>query len=485
MAPKKAVKGVKKEEANPEPPKASTLPDGEKSHWIGAWSANTSLAALHALTQPETGCSVVRVLPGVLDETPVDAPEPKVVVVGSVNVAGQLASVTAANKAAWEAKRGPRGGAGGANGDGDGEGGADGTGDGDGGDGGAEGEGADGDDGSRGQNRPALVLLDDSILVRGNIVIEGAKPPIEVKPLVAAGAGGAAGGAGGAVAAAGKPVKGKKDDEAARLREAEAQREREEAARVAAEAEAERLSKFAAPSKYPTISFTNIAFCGRLQVRAAHVTFRGCHFIGGPDHQVLVHQYCRVTFDKCTFSGISRSGIYCYPLSEVTVTGCWFTGIAQPRSADEIAVIEQSPKAKREHDAAKQQAQQNTASVAVYGDDAIISISNSVISFVTTGLVLNGKCAGSTVSGNFFENIFSIGIYCDGTAAAIKSNTIEACGYYGIQFVNKCVSKVLFNTVASTVQIGRGAHPMLHTNTLAMKLIDQNDVGTIALEPRY
>jgi hypothetical protein len=450
MAPK--AKAVKKKEEVVEIPKPHLLPDGPKSYFIGGWSKHQSLTAVETFTKADPTLTTVYLLPGVIDETLKGTVTESVVPLGTIKLLGVLPS------AKGEGQK-PSG------------------------EGAADGEGGDGEGGAAaaeeeadGEKKPQQELTlypDQTITVQGRITIEGVMPPVVVAPAPVVEAAETA-------AAPSKAVKGAKGKTAVVKDDAAEIAAREAAAAAAREKALKEQEKGAAPSKWPTIEIQNVFFLGEVSIKKAHVTFINCHFSGTSDENkfqafegnlVAVHQYCKVSFQRCTFSRGLKSGLYAYPKSIVTVNECVFSGQALPRSAEE-------PVAQGAFEAV-------ATSVGIYADDAKLAAKGCIVGSVASGIIFHDKCEDSIVEKTIVRQCSTVGVYCHGTVATIRDSTVGSSGYYGLRFEGRCKGKVLRNNISSPVRIGEGAAPFLHTNALTSKLMDANEKGLVALEPKY
>lgn len=493
MAPKKA--GGKKVDVV-DIPKASTLPDGLRNYFIGGWSTNADLTSISAIsdivkpvneeaeaTAPQVN---ILVLPGALRHED----NAVVVLTHGLNIKGLLPQQQAANKAAYEAKRNPNTQAA----DADDAGNA---------------PPAEGEEGAKPEKPQRKVLLaNDAVQIHGGISFNGIKPPVVVVPVVEQEKKSAA------------PEKGaKKKTDEDKAREAEAQRVREENAIRIAKEEEERLFKFAIPRRWPAVTVSNLSFFGPVSVAGAHVNFINCNFLSidgaaGPlaTNQVEVNQYCKVGFTGCTFAQPSRNALYVFPLADVTVRNCVISGVDQPHSANDVATVQ----ANGGPSAAAVDAARATRvdAVGIHSDSAKLLVDDSLFEALGTGVILRGryalaapvaaapadvaeKSAGGAASPPKVptsmivqrcdvRRIFGTGIFIDKAAGALlQGNTVTLCGYYGAQFRGGGRVQALRNTFDDTVIVHEGATPFLHTNALAVPLVDKNDKGCIFMQPTY
>ena len=493
MAPKKV--GGKKTADIVDLPKASTLPDGQKNYFVGGWSSYpdlTSISTISDLVKPineeaeATAQQInILVLPGAIQH----ADDAVVVLTHGLAIKGLLPQLSAANKAAFEAKRNPKK----DDGNGDAE--------------EAAGNNADGEEGAaKSAVKRKVLFANDAVQIHGGINFNGIKPSVTVAPVIEENKKAAA------------PEKGaKKKSEEEKQREIEAQRLREEAAVRAAKEEEERLSKFAIPRRWPTVTVSNLAFFGPVSVAGVHINFINCHFasLGGASgplatNQVEVNQYCRVSFTACTFAQPARNGLYAFPLADVTARNCIFSGIDQPHSEQDVANLQQNGPSAAAIEGAKAA---RPDAVGVHADGAKLLVEDCLFEALGTGVILRGKYAlaapvaanagggegeksaassstkiptSMTVQRNVVQSIFATGLFVDkASGVLVQSNSVAQCGYYSSQFRGAGRVQVIRNTFGNTVLIHEGSAPFLHSNTLATVLIDKNDKGNVYMEPTY
>lgn len=480
MPPKKpAAKGSKKEEAV-DIPKTSLLPDGKRTYFVGQWSAQQHvgpalsrftkfpsecgdqvvvLSGTHSFAAPQaaansqptepategaaTAPAAVPMVPAASLPTMPAAPADKHVIaleaegftaVRSLSVGGYSAFVAAPAPKAAAADEGADGGE----------------------------EGGAGSDSSAIAKRPKAdqLVTDRTVVVTGDVKLTGWRPaPVVAPPPVAAPTS----------AAAPAPKKGKVQVKA----------EEEVAAAVVVPPPVE--EKGVAPSTWPTVTITAIAFAGTVTLRALHAVFKRCHFSASASRQVNVHQYCKVTFEECTFAFSSTAALYAFPLSVVQVSGCRF-GVDPPAMLTGAA-------GHNAEDALKQRRVVEgwmTTSIAIHADDAQVSISKSYFSNVGFGVVLHDKCAGSQVTRCGFDEIMTTAIVCGAhNAAELRGNTVKRCGYYGLRFLPGSITRALVNTVNPPVKVDKGANPFLHSNVLAVNVISDADPHQPYMSPVY
>jgi hypothetical protein len=492
MAPKKA--GGKKADVV-DLPKASTLPDGQRNFFVGGWSSNadlTSITTISEIVKPATEEAEatapqinIMVLPGALKH----ADSAVVMLTHGLNIKGLLPQQQAANKAAYEAKRNPK-------------------------DQGGDAEdvannAAEAEEGGK-QEKPQrkVLLANDAVQIHGGISFNGIKPPIVVVPVIEQEKKSAV------------PEKGaKKKTDEDRAREAEAQRQREENAIRIAKEEEERLSKFAIPRRWPTVTIANLSFFGPVSVAGAHINFINCNFLtlgggSGPlaTNQVEVNQYCKVSFTGCTFAQPSRNALYVFPLADVTARNCVFSGVDQPHSVKDLAAVQEAggPSAAAVDNARASRPD----AVGVHADSAKVVIDDCLFEALGTGVILRGryalapavaapaagegaeKSAGGapsakiptsmTVQKSEIKGIFGTGIFIDrASGVSVQGNNVVQCEYYGAQLRGAGRVQVIRNSFANTVLVHEGAAPFLHTNNMAVPLLDKNDKGNVYMEPTY
>jgi hypothetical protein len=455
MPAKKAVK-AKKEEVI-EIPKTALLADGKKTFFVGGWSAFATIAALaEATTQRDAG-DAVQLLPGAFTRDAAAAAEP--ILVRSLTVVG----VTAAELEKTTLKA-P---AAAAAGDEDGE------------------EAAEAEEQGEAEDAaPAAAadpVVDQSVVVHGKVALAAYVPPVEIVPEVAAPE----------VAAAKPEPKGKKE----KGKKAPTPAEEE---KVVAPPPVEKVEEpvGAKPSEWPTLTMANVCFRGTLVVKGVHLVLRKCHFLGVEGdavegcsgNQLEVHQYCNVTATDCTFATPVKSSVYCYPCSNFAATGCVFSGAdvfaaqQQAKLAGEGAAPDAALAALVTSSAAASKARNN---VGVYCDNGAVTLAKCKFAELGVGLLLKDHCDGSTVTACSFAGLHSTGAMFDGSKGVFQDCSVKACGYYGLKFANKAAPKIYRNKLSAPVVIERGARPFLHSNTCDVRLVDKNDTGVVALEPKY
>lgn len=437
MAPKKAVKPKKEEVV--EIPRTDQLPNGPCTFFIGGWSAAQSLKELEAVTKAKDAGDRIVVLPGTLSHSEAVAAE-----VRSLTIVGAKPEAPAAAPAAAAAGE-----------DGEEEAGNE---------AGATGE----EQGSAGASEPTV---SDFVTLAGAFSFSAWVPPVEAK------------------APTPPPVEEttKKDAKGAKAGGKDGKKKTvviEEEAPPPPPPEPEVPAVGANPSAWPTLTFKDVAFTGTLTLRGVHFVFSNCHFIGGDDHQIRVHQYCKASFARCTFSGHSRAAIYAYPASIVDATDCTFTGV--DLAAEQAAAAGDEAAAGRAAESLKR-AESSTQSLGVHADDATVALTKCRFRKLSVGVLLHDPCKGSAVKQCTFTDVFNTGCYFDGCACTFQGNTISRCAYYGLQFKGSCgATKVLQNRVESKVRISAGARaPLLHSNTCTLPVEDHNDTGNIYMQPRY
>uniref|UniRef100_A0A7S1LI10 Right handed beta helix domain-containing protein n=1 Tax=Neobodo designis TaxID=312471 RepID=A0A7S1LI10_NEODS len=431
MAPKKSAKAKKEEVV--EIPKTEDIANGIRTHFLGGWSSNQSFAALEDISKEKDNGDRVVVLPGVLDHAEPVSCEVRALTVVGARPPAQANAAPAAN----------------ADAEGEGE---------------AEAE-AEGEAAAAAPSEPAV---DEYVTVSGTITLNAWIPPVEVK------------------APTPPPVEEpKKDAKGKKGAKGKAAVVEEEAPPPPPPAPVEEEPKGANPSAWPTITFKDLSFRGSITAKGVHAVFENCHFIGGATHQVVAHQYVSLTFTRCTFSLPSRSCVYGFPTSKLALTDCTFTGIDL---AAEQAVAA-SPDAEDAQMAARV-AESTTAasagsSIGIHADDCDAVATGCRFRNLAFGVLLHDKCKGAAISKCHFDRIYNTGCHVDGAAGALQGNTVKRCDYYGLVFKGKATTKVLQNDIQSKVRLYRGARPLLHTNTCAVAIQDENDVGNVYMQPSY
>eukprot|EP00758_Cryptobia_borreli_P002817 Tbor_TRINITY_DN3311_c0_g1::TRINITY_DN3311_c0_g1_i1::g.23499::m.23499 len=252
---------------------------------------------------------------------------------------------------------------------------------------------------------------DDLVIIRGNIILEGIKPIVSVPPpskkemqqrITAAAK--AAGVTLGGVTAAGKTKRRTDEDK---------QREAEIVSRVEAESlasmslEVERLSAFADPDRWPTVIISNLAFSGPIIVKRTHIQFSNCHFGSLYDKasftksMVSVTQYCRVSFSECTFIEPVTTALYLFPAAECVVHQCIFSGLPQPKTNEEVEDFIKKPLCSfKESDLAIIK-RQRYDSVGIHCDSAKITVRDCHFEALGTGVICRGEYSVSvpTING--------------------------------------------------------------------------------------
>lgn len=475
MPPKKPGLKAKKEEVEVVP-KASTLPDGKKTYFIGGWSKHAHLDAIKDIVTADSTCDAVFVLPGRLGSEGADAAAPtRDVAVRSMRIVGLVPAIRAKNAAAAAAATVGAGGGG--------DGGAE---DGKGGEGGEAGEGDGGEDGGEGAASakaaaagPKVAVADRSVAVCGPVAFVALPPPVVPAPpaaLVASAAPAAV--VAPAAAAKGGKAKPVVEDPAEVAARAAA------AAAAAAAAKAAAEKGFAAPSRWPHLVIENMFFAAAVMVKGIHATFLNCHFFGSRN-QVEVHQYCKVTFERCSFAAPGNAGLYAFPLSEVVVKSCAFLGSALPETESDRSEAAAAAERSADGGAGETQWNANSNNAGVSVDDASVVIRDCSFSELGTAVVVRNKSAGTTIEKNTIARMANTGLFLEDTQANATANTVSGCAYYGVRFVGRCTGQFLKNVVSDRAVIGEGARPLLHSNKFSHALEDRNDKGSAALQPRY
>ena len=372
--------------------------------------------------------------------------------------------------------------------------------------------------------------------VVGPIAFVGLKPSVSVKPAeVTQEAIYAAAGLASPSAAAGGKVKRRTDEERAREAAAE-QKLIEEAAANAKEEEA-RLSQYADPARWPTVTVSRLAFVASpnivtstplVAVRNAHIHFVGCHFTGtasvgsstgGPvGNLVAVAAHCRVTFTRCTFVAPHSSAVYAFPSSVVTVNQCVFSADQQPikffaASAAGLTSLEGRIFAPTSStNAAAPSAPQQT--VGIHADCAKVSVRGSHFEGLSVGVLMRGaykapktngdeeadgqqhgiapepneeghrvvrpKPPHSTVAENSFIGNATAMCFVDARRTAANKNSCVDSSGYDVQCMGpRCTPQILRCNLKGRVYIGEGSAPFLHSNILASVPIDHNNKSSL------
>jgi hypothetical protein len=435
MAPKKSAK-AKKEEVI-EIPKTDAIADGVCTHFLGGWSAKQSFAALEEITKAKDSGDVVVVLPGVLaHDAPITCEVRGLTVLGA-RPAPKVEAAAADPNADAE---------------------------GEGGDADAEGDAA-------ASGAPSEPLVEEHVTVSGDITVTAWVPPVEAKPPTP------------------PPVEEpKKDAKGKKAVKGKSAAVEEEAPPPPPPPPVEEEPTGANPSAWPTITFKDIAFRGSFTTKGVHVVFNACHFIGGTTHQVMAHQYTNVSFTRCTFSLPARSCAYGFPTSKLSFTDCTFTGLDLAAeqalaSADGSAADAQlSARVSSSTTAAS-----TGSSTGVHADDCDAVVTGCRFRNLSFGVLLHDKCKGAVVSKCSFDRIYNTGCFVDKAAGLLQGNSVRRCEYYGLVFKGKATTKVLQNDIQSKVRLYRGARPLLHTNTCALAILDENEApeGNVYMQPTY
>lgn len=481
MAPKKA--GKKKDEVV-DLPKASTLPDGNKNYFIGAWSAYESLSRVSEITEivrprKEEDEAVAKptdifVLSGTIGTEGADE---TVTVSHKMRIVGISNSVSVAKAAAFEA-RGAASPAAAA----DGEGAA-----GDATDGGAGDAVAGEEPAAAAKTQRRVIVPDVSVCVASNITFIGVRPTVTVAPAAIE-------------VKAAAPTKGKKQSDEDKAREAEERRQREEAALRAAKDEEQRLNKFAMPKRWADITVEGITFSGTVRIRQVHAVFKNCTFRNAA---VEVEQYAKVSFVNCLFTQPAKNALYAFPLAELTVKSCVFSGLPIPSSVEAADIAFQGGTSSVAAEA------RNT--VGIHTDSAKIIVDNSAFDHLGTGVLLRGKYDNPSVTAapaspekdvapdakkpapptqsvlrSTFDRTFVNGMLVDhATNISIQKNVFQDSDYYSLRLLNGGTQLIVGNKFAARVHIGKGCRPTLHSNAMNYPLLDENTVDSVFMEPRY
>ena len=434
MPPKKSAKAKKEEVV--EIPKTDALPNGVATHFLGGWSANQSFAALEAISKEKDTGDLVVVLPGELAH-----PAPVICEVRALTVSGA--------RPAPPADAAPA---------------ADGNADAD-----AEAE-ADADAEGAAEAAPSEPLVEEYVTVTGDVTLNAWIPPVEVKAPTPP-----------PVEEPKKETKGKKG---AKAKTAVVE---EEAAPPPPPAPVEEEPTGANPSAWPTITFKNLAFRGTVTAKGVHAAFVNCHFIGGGKHQVVSHQYVSLSFTRCTFSMPTRSCAYGFPTSKLAFTDCTFTGVDLAAEQAVAAATAEAPadEAMTARVSSSTSAASTSNSTGIHADNCDAVVSGCRFRHLGYGVLLHDKCKGAAVTKSTFDRMYNTGCYVDGAAGLLQGNTVKRCEYYGLVVKGIATIKVLQNEIQSKVRIHRGARPLLHTNTCALPVHDENDNGNVYMQPTY
>lgn len=473
MAPKKS----KKKEDTVELPRASSLPDGPKTYFVGGWSYYQSVSDVSHVTQllkPKTQAEEATVSPSVVFVNPgkMNEPEPVMVMLThNQTIEGLLPEKIALNRAAQEKKTTGHTAQEEANTNA------------------VEEAAVDEEDTAVKTAARRTWVVQDAVTIAGDVVFQGEKPVITVEPVMPE-----------TKAPDAKSKKKMTEEEKQRIAEERAAAE-EEARRVA-KAEEERLSQFAMPHRWPSVSMSNMAFAGRVTVRGAHVTFNNCHFMsspGGSDKNLVeITQYARVSFTACTFAAPPKAALYCYPQSEVAVVDCGFSGTGFP-TADSAPQTTSSSAV-------------GAQTVGISAESAKLTVKECSFERLAYGIILRGRFAGGSTAtpqpsssdgaeGNApakaefssmilacsLSNMYVTGLLLEkATGVLVKKSTVSSCGYYAVQCVHGgSRQQLLFNTFNSQVRIAKGCRVFLHSNKLTVPLQDENDGDNVYMEPVY